>query len=339
MLSEWLDDSMPMTPARRVTFGAMMVAVAVVLTLATRYLPLVGLVTAIFMPLPFVLMQMRTGTGLTLTSGAALFLLVMIIAGGPVPAVSAVVLSVPVGMAMGWGLNRGLRSEWTTLVAGVAVFGATLVSVYLTTRMLGIDVHGQLRTQMEQSINMAVSTYHTLGIKVPAGSIQTMRQSMDLFLGRLFWGVMGMAALFWAGLIYWGCGWAMRRLGLDTPTLGPMSAWELPPGASWLMAIPLGASLLTNTVHAPWLNTLASDSFYVLGMVFLVQGMAVLSFVMDVFKLGKLPRVLVWLLIFEAGFLAVVVAWAGLVENAVSIRQFVKQRWGDPGETDAGGPG
>ncbi len=221
---------------RGLTEGAILAALAALIAAVGLVVPPVAVLLA---PLPVMLLVIRWGprTAVLAAVVAGLILLQFL---GPMVAVSVTIIFAPIGLALGWGVRRGVGAQ-VTVLAGSAAFLLSLLGTFgLTTFVLHQDLLGQLIQAQVQGMHQSVAMLERFG--APQENIDVIRVLADAQCGEhhCFPPVMeqsmrtivpvglALGALFWGYLCYTLGRSVFRRVGCEIPAVQPMLTWRLP---------------------------------------------------------------------------------------------------------------
>lgn len=228
------------TPAARgqtrgLTEGAILAALASVIAAAGLVIPQIALLLA---PLPIMLLVIRWGirTGALATVVAGLILLQFL---GPLAAFSAVVFG-PIGLALGWGVRRGLGPGRTVLAGAAALYASSLAAYAVTIFVLHQDLFGTFIQAQISAMQQAAALLERFGgrqqeieplrllanaqcaehhcFAAPIEQLVRSTGPVMLALGTLFWGY----------LCYTVGRSLLRRIGHEIPAVPPILTWRLP---------------------------------------------------------------------------------------------------------------
>jgi uncharacterized protein YybS (DUF2232 family) len=224
-------------PTRGLTEGAILAALTVIVAAVGLIAPFVGVLLA---PLPIMLLVIRWGLriGVLASVVAALLLLQFF---GPVIATPIVAAFVTLGLALGWGVRRGLAAHLTIFVGAAAFFFVTTATFAIYAAALHQDPIGEL-IQIQVSASQTVaSIQQRLG--APPQQIEEMRALwepscsehhcvaalMPPVLRTVFPLILALGALISAYLCYTVARAILRRVGHELPGVPPLLAWRLHP--------------------------------------------------------------------------------------------------------------
>jgi len=236
---------------RGLTEGAILAALASVIAAAGLVIPIVALVLA---PLPIMLLVIRWGlrTGVLATIVAGLILLQFL---GPLVAFSAIGFG-PIGLALGWGVRRGLGAGHTILAGAGALYGSSIASFVMAQFVLHQDLVGTFIQTQLAAMQQSAALLERMG--APAQEIDALRLLANAQCGEHHCIVapmeqlvrstgpvmLALGTLFWAYLCYALGRSLLRRIGHEIPPVPAMLTWRLPrPLASTLVWISGGLSM------------------------------------------------------------------------------------------------
>jgi len=258
-------------PTRGLTEGAILAALTAIIASVGLIAPPVAVLLS---PLPIMLLVIRWGMRIAVLASviAAAALLQFT---GPLNAASAVAMFAPLGLALGWGVRRGLAAQWTILAGSVAFLLATVAMVAAAAGLMHRDVMGDFITAQIQSMRMAMSIQQRLG--APAEQVKQLQQVAEMlpWLTRQVIPVaFALGALLWSYLCYTVARMVLRRVGHPLPAVPPIPTWRLSAAIASIM-LWTGAVASLAAMRAPNLAGLALDAMLVNLFVFGFQGVLV----------------------------------------------------------------
>jgi uncharacterized protein YybS (DUF2232 family) len=303
---------------RGLTEGAILAALTVVVGAVGLVAPFVGILLA---PLPIMLLVIRWGlrTAVLASVVAALILLQFF---GPLNAISVTAMFAPLGLALGWGVWRGIGAQLTVLAGAAAFLVSTVATLAAATFMMHQDLVGQFITSQVQGMQMALALQQKIG--APSQQIDEMRQIIAILPGFLHTAlpvIFALGALVWAYLCYVIARTVLRRVGHVLPGVPPILSWRIPPGlASVLLWI--AAVLALATLRVPALRGAATDAMLVNVLVFAFQGALVGIIWMKRRQIPWFAQVLAGVLLLTAGLLPILaVTLLGMLDTWFDYRR------------------
>jgi uncharacterized protein YybS (DUF2232 family) len=321
------------------TEGAILAALVAVFAVATRYLPLIGIATALLCPLPLAVLVIRHGLKVAAIAGAAATLVGAMLA-GPLVGFAILISFAPMGLVIGIGARAGWPAVRTVLLAGVVSFVSVILN-YLG--LFGTRVSLEEMTQtMRRSAEMAAGLYQRLGMSEAQvdAAVRMMSQGTQI-LPYVLPGSLALGALGAALLNYEVGRRVLSRFKYVLPALPPVQTWRLPAAAIWLVPIsslllaltggpplsepptPQSAPARPLTAPAP-LHTIGISLAVVIQSLFLLQGLVAGWVILGNYGFGRLAQVTSVLLVFAVPVLAVVALVLGIIDSALRVRE----RWG-----------
>jgi uncharacterized protein YybS (DUF2232 family) len=220
---------------RGLTEGAILAALAAVIAAAGLVIPAVAILLA---PLPIMLLVIRWGmrTGILATIVASLILLQFL---GPLVAFSAIGFG-PIGLALGWGVRRGLAPGRTVLAGAAALYASFLASLALTKLVLHQDLFGTFIQAQLQAMQQSAALLERWG--APQQEIDALRllasaqcaehhcfiPPMEQLVRSSGPVMLALGTLFWGYLCYALARSLLRRIGHEIPAIPAMLTWRMP---------------------------------------------------------------------------------------------------------------
>ncbi len=305
-------------PTRGLTEGAILAALTVIVAAAGLFAPAVGVLLA---PLPIMLLTIRWGPRVAILAAvvAAAVLLQFV---GPSNALPAAAMFGPPGLALGWGIWRGLGAELTILAGAAAFLLSTSAVVVAANVLLHQDFIGELIKSQMDALRMAASLQQKLG--GPSEQITELRQLADQMpnvLHALLPVILAGSALVSSYLCYAVARAALRRVGHALPATRPILTWRVPPVlATALLWISGGLSLASLRLLS--LQTAAFDAMLATLFVFGFQGALVGIKWLAARQIPRFAIVLAGLLLISSGPLPIMaVAMLGVLDTWFDYRK------------------
>lgn len=304
---------------RGLTEGAILATLVALLALATRYLPVIHVVSALVCPLPLTFLVIRQGVRVAVLA-ALVAAAVGAMAGGPLTGAAIVVTFAPLGIVLGLGVRRRWPPVTTVAVSTAVVTVSLLVNLVLTLVIAGVNPYVMMIESMRQGQEQSLRLYERLGIdpKQLEQASGFMKQALELLPRLIPLLIVGGGAFF--ALVNFQVGRVvLRRFGIATEPLPPLSTWRTHPALLWML--PAGFVLIMigqarhDAVETAGLNLLSLAQ-----MLLLLQGLLV---AWSFFDRYRSPNWLRWVMIaiaFTQPILSVVIFLLGLADAAFDLR-------------------
>lgn len=301
--------------------GLLGTAATLLFFLAVALMPLAGVFVGFFTPLPILLFTYRWGPalGLGLAGGTAL-------AGGVLLASLNLTASIPLfsGLVLlGVMLALGMRSIWSPEKT-IGLSSLVLFGLGGTVFLLSHDnIDQRLFSTLEQElVDVIGATLRQQGKATPEILLlEEALKSVAPMMVRLIPGIAASTTLMtsWLNVLV-----ALRIIPLRRLSLPPWQDWSLWK-APELLVWPVIAAGFMLLVPMENFNLLGMNALLVLGTVYLFQGLAVVGFFFDRWKLHRVFRGMLYALFLLQQFLTLGVALMGLFDTWFDFRRLIRK--------------
>lgn len=301
--------------------SGLLVAITVILGLVTIYVPFLGMFVEFFFAVPLAVLTARQGAG---KGFSALFvtLILLVILIGPLFAVRLTLSFGTCGIALGWCVRKNFDAIKIFLVTLIVSSAAQIFTLVLLLAFMDVNFIEMQIELVRESFKESFAIYESAGvdkarIAEAQGQVEPMLQTLSLLVPTL---VM-LSALTNAAAVWFTSKWIFPKLQLKLPTFPPFAQWKFP--AIFLYLAAFGGLGLYWGVTRGWtqIEEISLNILIIAMLIGLVQGLALLSAVFDRWKVSKLVRRLLYVLIFLNFFLLQLVAITGLVDMLIDYRK------------------
>lgn len=302
--------------------AATMVGLTMAITLFSTYIPLLGLATIFFVPMPLIVLQVRHGLRLTLLATGATALLTIAFLG----LTDAFLMYGGFWLiALGYGLaiRRRMRALTAYLVTAVATTVALVATWAGTLLILGQDSVAQAGVAAGDTLKEFIRAG---GARLTPAQVEMLQQQATIIADLTHKYVLAMliaAAVVLTLIEYFVAASVLPRVGIGVPQFPAFSRWRLP-----LMPILLVWAVSLVVVSAagrfPALSRfvpLASNLFSLCSIAFILEGLAVAYFYLTVLRVPVVLRVLVVLLLFGHPVTSRMALWFGIFDYLFDYRR------------------
>ena len=305
--------------ARPTATAGVMTAAAVVYALAAIYLPMLTMMMGMLWPVFIALVTVRAGLRFGALAAVAALLLTMLFA-TPVAGATFVLSFAPTGLALGLLLRR----QGGTLRALV---GGTLASLLgkaaaglLILLLFGINPFAMDPAVMQQAMDETLGIYRSLGmtevqIEETRAAASEVLELFLLMLPALFVG----SALIEVGVCYAVMRKVLRRMGVAVTALPPFARWHLP-------VVSLIGIYWGSTREIVLLYQVALNGYVIAFLAGLVQGVALLHFLLLRFRVSPFVCALIYVFILVNGVMTQIISWTGLFDMVYDYRRRIRER-------------
>lgn len=268
--------------AREIAIG---ITATLVFFTAVVFVPMIGLFAGVFTSLPTVLSLYRWGLpmGLWVPGGA-------LIIGGLLFAYLDMALSMPylmemllLGFVLGIGMRRGWSLEKTIGLAGLLVFVSGVLIFWMNVAADPGEIFKSLEEGLQKAVAATLKQY--AGVSAETSLLEESLKNVIPMIVRVLPGA-SLASAFimaWLNLLVAQRFCTVRNLPL--PAWDPWVRWRAPEFLVWAVILSGFALLLP----VQQLKLVAMNVLVVLGTIYLLQGLAIITFY---FERWRLPRIL-----------------------------------------------
>jgi uncharacterized protein YybS (DUF2232 family) len=303
---------------RKLTEGAMLLAIFTVIMLITFYIPLLGFLN-LFLPLPFILFAAKNDWKWTLTFLAAAMGLSLIT--GSILSVPTTVGFGTTGVVMGI-LIRKQKDRFSVLLAGSFVFLVNLIIMYgVSVIFFKIDFINEMITTMKQSLDMSADMLKSLGQEKEAEkTIQQFKNAFDLI--RTLLPTLLVASSFLIVFIIQIVNYPIiKRFGIELKKWKAFKDIRLPKSLLWVLLLTLLASMLLNPQEGTYWFAALLNLTYILQMLMIFQGYTFLFYYFDVKGISKGFSVTLAVVSFIIPIFLYIIGILGIIDLGFDLRK------------------
>ncbi len=315
--------NMPDNPARRLTQGAMMVALFVIILAISAFVPSVYIVTIWVLPLPIAWYSAKYSTGPSITVTIAALILSFIISGGLAAMPAALIFSV-IGLVMGTTIRLKKSKAYMFVAASLASFITVSVSYKAAVQIMNIDVlqlgldfaHNSINTSRKMLNQMELSAAQ---MKQLVARLDYVDKTVDAILPTVV--VMSIIAIVFIALLV--CLPILRKLGVQAPKFNAFRHMKLPRSLLWYYLAVLIIQMFVKPAEGTYLYVAVLNLSLLLVMLLALQGYSLLHF----FLYEKnMPKGVVWIVTIVTLPLAQFMPLIGLVDVGFDVRTFIQRK-------------
>lgn len=301
--------------------GGLLVAITVILGLAAVYVPLIGILLEFFCAVPLAVLTVRQGTGKGLTALVVSFILLAMLI-SPIPALRLVLSFGLCGVVLGWCVRKNfdaIRIFFTVfVVASMAqIFSLVLLLAIMDVNFIQVQID-LLRESFAESFNM----YESMGVdKARIAEAKKQMEPALQTLALLMPTLIMLTALTNTLAVWFTSKWIFPKLQMKLPAFPPFAQWKFP--SIFLYVAAFGAIGIYWGFTRGWTQIYEiSLNLTIVAMILgLVQGISLLSFIFDRYKLSKFMRWIFYVLLILNMFFVQLVAITGLIDMLFDYRK------------------
>lgn len=324
----------------RIAFSRKELAIGIAGTLFLFFsafaIPIVGIFVSIFTPLPTLLSLYRFGPpwGYWIPGGSAVASLPLLIYLGFTPNIGYLLGMLFLGFLLAEGMRQHWSIEKTVGISGVAVFCFFSLVFWVTSGGLSGQFLQELEGDLQINVEGTLQYYESIGFSFDKPGVRQAIQDIIPLFVRILPGAALASSLLGAWLnVLIACRFC-RVHRLPLPAWRDSSQWRAPEVLVWGV-IGAGCMML---VPAPVARILGLNLLLVLGVTYLLQGLAIAAFYFDRWKLPLLLRAIFYALVFLQQLATIAIILGGLFDVWLNFRR-LPPPGGSSAETDSGSPG
>lgn len=267
---------MPENQTRRITHGAMMVALFTILLAISTYVPVVSIVTIWFISLPIAWYSAKYNRSSSLLV-AIVSIVISLLVGG--------VLSLPVAILftlIGFVIGDVIRTKKSKIFLFMSTAFSNLISITLmyliAVKFFNIDFLKETITSTRESYEKSNEIVKSLTGQTPisAEQLDTMFNSIQILMPTLVtFVVFAMTFIIISVNLP-----LLRRFGLEVPKFAPFRDLRLPRATLWYYLVVLALSLFVKSDAGTFIYMAVLNVSSILSILFMVQGISLIHFYM-----------------------------------------------------------
>jgi uncharacterized protein YybS (DUF2232 family) len=304
--------------SKKMTYSALTVLTFLLLYVVTLYIPLIGILTVWFLPLPITLHRLTYDRKSSLTITAIGIILSMFIGGiGLLPLAFGLGL---LGFVIGETVKLGKTKLYTFMASGLTLLITSVITYIVTVLFLNFNIievmMKNLRTSQEQ-ITSIMTRYGEL----PESFEQQLENSIT-FYGAAIPSIFIISAFGMAFFIVIINIAIAKKVGHKVQNFEPFRNMKLPVIAVWYYLLVLFLPFVVKIESGTTINLIYINATVILRLLFLIQGISLIHYYMNVKKLPK------WLTIVSTLFallLNPVTVLLGVLDAGINIRGWIRK--------------
>mgnify|MGYP002622313807 CR=1 FL=1 len=301
--------------------GGLLVAITLILGLASVYVPLLGMLAEFFCAVPLAVLTARQGAGKGLTALVVTFILLSILI-SPLLSMRLVLSYGICGVVLGFCVRKNFGAVKIFFMTLVVASAAQVVSLGLLLAIMDVNF---IETQIElvrESFNESFALYESMGVEQERineakAQVEPAIQTLTFLIPTL----MMLTALINSAVIWLTAHWIFPKLQMKIPKLPDFAEWHFPQ-IFFYTAVIGGLGLYWGYTRG-WTEIfeIALNLLIVSALIGLVQGFSLLAAIFDRYKVSKFMRRILYVLLLLNMFFIQLVAITGLFDMLFDYRK------------------
>lgn len=309
-----------MKNVHKLTEGALFLAAFSILLLMTLYIPVLGVVTNLFIALPFLMFAAKNDRKSSFVFLIGALLIAFII--GTVMAIPLALLYGLTGIVMG-AFIRERKSRVAGFIAGTIVFLVTTVAQYaVSVAFFEMDVIKETFQMFDESIDQSFQIMEKLGQPIDSQLVEQFDEGIQM-LKTLVPSVFVMASFVMVFVIELVSFPIAKRFGIQVPPWKPFRELSLPRSLLWYYLLVLLVFLLLNPEQGTYWYTAFLNLSFILQLFIIIQGLSLVYF----FSYEKgIPKFVPILITVFLPLLLYIVRILGIIDLGFNLRKWIMEK-------------
>ena len=306
--------------------SGLVIAIAVILGLASTYLPVIGMFVDFFWALPFAVLSVRLGIQrATYALMATIILLSLFI--GPVLTIRLALSFGFTGLALGYALQKNFNAVKVFIFTLMVSFAAQIIAMMILLFVMDINFLETQISMVKESFEQTFALYETIGVdQAEIDQAKSQVEPAIATLSLLMPTLLLLMALINTVICFYTAKWIFPKIGLQISEFPPFSTWRFPVAFFYLMVLALLGLYWGGTRNLSLLYTVSVNANILSLFVGFIQGLSILSFAANKFNISKLVRRLIFIVIVLNFMLFQIVAFTGLFDMFFDYRRRFSDR-------------
>jgi uncharacterized protein YybS (DUF2232 family) len=285
------------------------------------YIPIIGFVSAVMIPLPISYYRYKLGR----SAGGSILgiscIVMMVVGEGISFDLSLFTALLILGLVLGEMLEEGVSVEKMVLYPSLSVIGSGIFLAFLYSVSTQTELSSLVNLYIKKNLELTLELYRQMSM--PEETLLILSRSLDTIqfvLVRIIPGIAVMSALFvtWINMLM------IRTLaglkGLKIPDIGVLTQWKSPEILIWVV-ISGGVLLL---IPVKFLKIVGMNIVLALVMIYFIQGISIVSFYFDKRKFPRILRGVLYVLIGVQQLFSILVIGLGFFDLWIDFRRIDK---------------
>lgn len=301
--------------------GGLLTAIAVILGLASVYLPVFGVFVEFFCAVPIVVLTVRQGAQKGALSLVASFLLLTMFV-GPILSMRIALSFGICGLVLGFCVAKGFSAVRCFVAALIISFVAQFIAVGILSAAMEINFMDTEISAVREAFDESLKMYEEMGVDQKA--LEQIREQITPTLELLKFllpTILFFMALLNAVACYLTAQWIFKKLRLKFVEPMPNFAeWRFPKIFLYVTAFAILGVYWGSTRGWELLYTISVNATFLTMSAGFLQGLAVLSYVAERHNVSTWLRRVIFVIIILNGLLIEIVAFTGIFDMIFDYR-------------------
>ncbi|MFE4239292.1 YybS family protein [Peribacillus butanolivorans] len=312
-----------MNSGRRIAEGGALLALYCILLFITVHIPIVGIFTLFFLPIPFILVTNKQKISWAMGYLFVASLLSILI---------ATILSVPMTLLMGaTGITIGYflkkdKPMAPMFISAVLVFlGGTLLIYAASVLVFDVNYIEKSMVMLEESIDSSVGIMESFDQASTEQIEKRMHESIDL-LNTLMPSLFVVTSVIMVLLIFFAAHPILKRFSDKTLKWPHFRDLRLPKSLLWYYLITMLLALFVNTDKNSFVYMAITNLFFILQFFILIQGYSLVFYISHVKSWTKAIPILIVVASLLHPIFITIIRFLGIIDLGFPFRETIKKK-------------
>jgi uncharacterized protein YybS (DUF2232 family) len=301
---------------KRIKDGMLMIALFTILLTVSIYIPLVGGLTALFIPLPIILFRLRYDRNASLLI-LGISIILSIAVGGVLLAPFALICGV-IGFVIGDTVSLKKTKLYTFMATGLTLLLSLVLAYVAAVLLFGVNVIAKMISQLQQTQEFISTTLVEYG-ELPE-NFQAQMDEIIAFYELAIPSFIIIVSFCLAFLIVVLNLFVVKRFGFDPPKFPLFRNMKLPLILLWCYLVVMLLPLFSTPEQGSTMELTIVNASVILRFLFFIQGISFLHYYLNEVKLPK------WLIVIStvvAILLSQLTVLLGVLDVGMNIRAWI----------------
>jgi uncharacterized protein YybS (DUF2232 family) len=306
--------------AKKITEGAITLAIYTVMLLLFLYIPIFGLVLNLFLPIPFIYYTAKYNwkDGM-LIFGASLVLTFIV---GTLLAIPVTFVYGVVGIVMGWCLYKN-KDHFITFSLGALTFLSSIVLIYVASVLvMNINYIDVLTESLDESLKQSIAIMESIGQDVSI--LKDMYSNFTGVLLSLLPSMLMLTSAVIIGLVQWISIPILKRLGMQVPEGIAFRELSLPKSTIWYYFAAVILSFLIPAEEGTFIFNVITNIVFILQTLFVFQGITFIFYYCYIKGKSKVLPVIGTVLIILSPIFSQLARLIGIIDLGFDLRKRIE---------------
>lgn len=311
-----------MKETKKLTEGAILLAIYIVMLLLFLYVPLIGTIISFILPVSFIYFSSKNHLKDSLLLLVAATILTFIVGG---------IFSIPItiaygstGIVIGWFIKEK-KDRVIQYLSATVVFLVNLVLIYaISVVFLKVNIFDELIEILNESVEQSENILKMMGQSVDQNITESLNELVSI-IQTLLPTFLVMAAALVVLLMIMICIPIVRKLGIDVEKAPPFRELSMPKSLLWYYLIVMLITLFVDLEKGTYIYTTIFNLFYILQTLMLIQGISFLFYYSHKKKMSIAIPIIGTIFSFLIPILSSFIRILGIIDLGFNLRQRISK--------------